>query len=71
MIENEKKMKIHIDYLVNGDTIFKRPPSIPKVISTRACLHCGKSYQISIPYEECVPGNRDLCDTCLIKGVKA
>ena len=67
---NEKKMKIYIDYLLNGDAIMVKPPSVPRVISTRTCLHCGNSYQISIPYEDCQLGNRDLCDDCIAKGIK-
>jgi hypothetical protein len=70
VIENERKMKIYIEYMMNGNAVIIKPPSVPRIISTRACLHCGNSYQINIPYEDCVPGNRDLCDSCLIKRVK-
>lgn len=70
MTENERKMKIYIDYLMDGDAIILNRPSVPKVVSTRTCLHCGNSYQISIPYEECQPGNRDLCDCCIAKGIQ-
>lgn len=70
MTDNEGKRKIYIDYLMDGDAVILNPPSVPKVVSTRACLHCGNSYQINIPYENCVPGNRDLCDICIVKGVK-
>jgi len=67
---NEERIQDYINHLLKGDAVILKPPSVPRVISTRACLHCGKEYQINIPYEKCVPGNRDLCDACIVKGVR-
>lgn len=70
MTRNEERIKEYIDHLVDGDAVIIKSPSVPRNVSTRACLHCGKEYQINIPYEKCVPGNRDLCDNCIVKGVR-
>ncbi|MGD0535555.1 MAG: hypothetical protein ABR999_09000 [Methanoregula sp.] len=69
MGRNQDKLEEYVNYLHgDGDAIIMHE-DVPQVVSTRACIHCGKPYQINIPYELCVPGVRDLCDDCLIKGV--
>jgi hypothetical protein len=67
---NVGRAEDYINYLGDGETYFLRPSGVPRVITERACIHCGKPYTISIPYDKCVPGLRDLCDTCIVKGVK-
>ena len=46
-------------YPTNDTVIFRT--------TTRTCLQCGQPYTISIPYELCNPGIRDLCDDCLLQ----
>jgi hypothetical protein len=65
---NAGRAEDYINRMVDGASYFIKPPEVPRVIETRSCIHCGKPYTLNIPYENCVPGARDLCDSCLIKG---
>jgi hypothetical protein len=67
---NKLQLTDYMAHLPGGRKGWIIDREIPTVISTRACVHCGKPYQITAPYEHCNPGIRDLCDDCLIKGVK-
>lgn len=69
MTGNADRAQHYIDRMMAGETLFFRPATVPRIVSTRACIHCGKPYTLTIQYSLCVPGARDLCDDCLAKGV--
>jgi len=70
MTVNEARLERYIEQMTGGRAVLYRCSSSPPVVSTRACVHCAKPYQITTPYELCNPGARDLCDDCLVKGIQ-
>jgi len=67
---NRDRLADYLSYLNGAESVFILPPGVRFSPETRACVSCGKPYVIHIPYEKCVPGARDLCDACLVKGVR-
>jgi hypothetical protein len=67
---NERNLRTYIDCFIHGDDTHLFLRDEIKIVSSRTCIHCGKSYQIGTPYEECNPETRDLCDDCIMGGVK-
>lgn len=37
----------------------------PHTTTLHNCIRCKKQYKLTVPYEKCVPVNRDFCDACL------
>lgn len=70
MTGNAGRAEDYISRMADGATWFIKPPGVERVTETRSCIHCGKPYTITIPYDKCVPGARDLCNDCLVNGVQ-
>ena len=70
MTGNRDRLAEYMSRLSGAESVFILPPGVRFAPETRACVHCGKPYVIHIQYDKCVPGIRDLCDACLVKGVR-
>jgi hypothetical protein len=44
---------------------WKVDPEAPPRPTFHNCIRCKEQYKLTVPYEECVPVNRDFCDKCL------
>lgn len=45
---------------------WKVDPDTPPKPTFRNCIRCLRQYKLTVPYDECVPENRDFCDDCLM-----
>lgn len=44
---------------------WKLDPYAPPKPTFYNCIRCLRQYKLTIPYDECVPINRDFCDECI------
>jgi len=67
MNDNTQRLAEYLDHLQQPYLVDFRRYTVPFKATTRLCLQCGSPYTIWLPYEDCNPETRDLCDDCLLQ----